>query len=148
MDSITSIFLTVLRMVMGGIFLITGLGLFNTPNWSPAPLFNSAHIFSNFFNWFALSANVHWVSLVIMWGLCIIGVCLILGLATRLASLLAMIGLVFYYLMTITIVQNSFLASLPTIINATLVFVLVSALLYRSEAGSKWSLDRKMPVQL
>jgi len=65
-------------------------------------LLNSRWIFSGFFNWIAETpAILKMVDLLNVWGLVFIGLALLFGVFTRVAAILGMTLLAFYYLATV-----------------------------------------------
>ncbi|MCX6550564.1 MAG: DoxX family membrane protein, partial [Acidobacteria bacterium] len=81
--------ITVLRVAVGWHFLYEGIAKLTAPSWSAAGYLKQARgPFADLFKGLAgnpdLLANA---DLVTMWGLALVGFCLILGLFTRLASL-------------------------------------------------------------
>lgn len=92
--------ITVLRVMIGWHFLYEGLAKMSSASWSSAGYLKQARgPFAELFKWLAgqpnLLANA---DLITMWGLTIVGILLILGLFTRLASLGAIGFLVLFYL--------------------------------------------------
>ena len=92
--------ITALRIVVGWHFLYEGITKVTASSWTAAGYMKAARgPFADFFRWIAGQPNLlDNANLVTMWGLTIVGLLLILGLFTRLASL-AGIGfiLLFYF---------------------------------------------------
>ena len=91
--------LAIVRMAIGWHFLYEGLSKMWMSGWSAAPyLAGSKWIFAPIFHWMADSSSViPVVDFLNIWGLTLIGIGLILGLFTRLASLGGAIMLLFYF---------------------------------------------------
>jgi thiosulfate dehydrogenase [quinone] large subunit len=92
--------ITLLRVVVGWHFLYEGIAKLTSPSWSAAGYLKQARgPFADLFKWLAgqpnLLANA---DLITMWGLTLVGVLLILGLFTRLASLGGIGFLLLFYL--------------------------------------------------
>jgi thiosulfate dehydrogenase (quinone) large subunit len=92
--------ITLLRIMIGWHFLYEGIAKMSSASWSSAGYLKQARgPFSELFKWLAgqpnLLANADMIT---MYGLTLVGVLLILGLFTRLASLGAMGFLVLFYL--------------------------------------------------
>jgi thiosulfate dehydrogenase [quinone] large subunit len=92
--------MTVLRVAIGWHFLYEGIAKMTAPSWSAAGYLKQARgPFAELFKWLAgqpnLLANA---DLITMWGLTAVGVLLILGLFTRLASLGGIGFIVLFYL--------------------------------------------------
>ena len=92
--------LVLLRMLIGWHLLYEGLVKLLNPNWTSAGfLMQSEGFLKGFSNWVISSPKaLHFVDLLNEWGLAILGLCLILGLFTRFASLMAGVLLMLYYL--------------------------------------------------
>jgi thiosulfate dehydrogenase [quinone] large subunit len=92
--------ITVLRVMIGWHFLYEGIAKITAASWSAAGYLKQARgPFADLFKWLAaqpdLLANA---DLITMWGLTAVGILLILGLFTRLASLGAIGFIVLFYL--------------------------------------------------
>ena len=97
-DRAPMIAITALRVLVGWHFLYEGLTKLTAPSWTAAGYLKQAKgPLAEPFRWLAtrpdLLANA---DLITMWGLTIVGLCLILGLFTRLVSL-AGIGLILLF---------------------------------------------------
>ncbi len=92
--------ITLLRIVVGWHFLYEGIAKLTSPSWSAAGYLKQARgPFGGLFRSLAAQPNLlENANLITMWGLAIVGLLLMLGLFTRLASL-AGIGfiLLFYF---------------------------------------------------
>ena len=99
-NQLQMIALVIMRMVIGWHFLYEGIAKLLKPNWSAAGyLMQSRGIFSGIFKWMADTDTVlHVVSQLNMWGLTAIGLGLILGCFTRIASVAGMALLLLFYL--------------------------------------------------
>ncbi len=92
--------ITVLRVMIGWHFLYEGIAKITAASWSASGYLKQARgPFADLFKWLAaqpdLLANA---DLITMWGLTAVGILLILGLFTRLASLGAIGFIVLFYL--------------------------------------------------
>ena len=97
-----SVSLFLLRVFIGWHFFYVGLIKVLNPDWTSAGfLSQSKGVFSGMFQ--AIAENIsmlHAVDFLNQWGLVIIGLGLMLGLFTRLFSILGMVLLLLYYLAT------------------------------------------------
>jgi thiosulfate dehydrogenase [quinone] large subunit len=95
-----SIALAILRVIIGWHFLYEGVAKLLKPNWSAAGyLLQSRGPFAGLFHWMAGDANVlSIVNQMNMWGLILIGLGLILGCLTRIASVSGMLLILLFYL--------------------------------------------------
>jgi len=89
-----------LRLAIGWHFLYEGLAKLFAPDWSAAGYLQSSEwLLSDLFHWMADNpAVLHWVDLLNVWGLILIGAGLMLGVFTRMASLTGGALLLLYYL--------------------------------------------------
>jgi thiosulfate dehydrogenase [quinone] large subunit len=92
--------ITALRVLVGWHFLYEGLSKLTAPSWTAAGYLKQAKgPVAEQFRWLAtrpdLLANA---DLITMWGLTLVGVCLMLGLFTRLASLIGIGLILLFYL--------------------------------------------------
>ena len=92
--------LVILRVTIGWHFLYEGVAKLLKPNWSAAGfLLQSRGMFADIFRWMAESPDVlAVVNPMNMWGLTLIGLGLILGCFTRLASAAGMLLILLFYL--------------------------------------------------
>ncbi|UCH13131.1 MAG: DoxX family membrane protein, partial [Bacteroidales bacterium] len=89
-----------LRTVIGWHFLYEGVAKLFSPLWTSYDYLSvSKWIFSGFFQWIASTPQLlNIVDLLNIWGLIFIGLCLFLGVFTRLSTILGIILLSLYYL--------------------------------------------------
>ena len=94
--------LVVLRVLIGWHFLYEGIAKLINPYWSSAAfLLDAKWIFSGIAKWMVSKpAILSLVDNLNMWGLTLIGACLILGLFGRHVSMLGMLLVLVYYLFT------------------------------------------------
>lgn len=138
--------LVILRIFIGWHFLYEGLVKLFNPYWSSMGyLIESKGLFSSIFISLAASpVVVQVVDFLNIWGLILIGFGLIVGLFTRISSVLGMILLFFYY-----ISQPPFIgleSALPTegsylIINKTLIELVALLVLFAFPDGRYTGLD-------
>ena len=91
--------LTAIRILIGWHFLYEGLSKLISPSWSAAGyLLESGWLFSGFFHSLAMNeAALRVVDFLNIWGLIFIGIGLMLGVMTRMASGAGALLLLFYY---------------------------------------------------
>jgi thiosulfate dehydrogenase (quinone) large subunit len=92
--------ITLLRVFVGWHFLYEGIAKLSSPSWSAAGFLKQARgPFAGLFKWLASQPNLLAnADLITMWGLTLVGVLLMLGLFTRLASLGGIGFLLLFYL--------------------------------------------------
>lgn len=138
--------LVLLRVGVGWHFLYEGVSKFLIPDWTSAGyLENSRWLLADFFHWIATTPNVlRIVDLLNMWGLTLIGLALILGCLTRIASIFGMLLLALYYIANPPFIGTSF--GVPVeghylIVNKNLVEIFALAVIVLFSAGRYWGLD-------
>ena len=139
--------ITVLRVFVGWHFLYEGIAKLTAPTWSAAGYLKQARgpfaeMFRSLASQPSLLANA---DLITMWGLTIVGVCLILGLFTRLASLAGIGFILLFYLCNPPFV--GYFYSIPTegsylIVNKNLVEVCALVVILLTGSGRFAGLDR------
>ena len=139
--------LVVLRVLVGWHFLYEGLSKVTTAGWSASGfLLQARGPFSGFFRWLAadpaLLANVN---LVTKWGLTAVGLGLVLGCFTRVASAGGLLLILLFYLCNPPFV--GYFYSIPTegsylVVNKNLVEAAALAVLLVTDTGRAAGLDR------
>jgi thiosulfate dehydrogenase [quinone] large subunit len=139
--------ITLLRVVVGWHFLYEGIAKLTSASWSSAGYLRQARgPFAGFFDRLAGDANLLAnADLVTMWGLTIVGLLLMLGLFTRLASLAAIGFLLMFYFANPPFV--GYFYSIPTegsylIVNKNLVELCALIVILVTRSGLFAGLDR------
>ncbi len=139
--------LVLLRILIGWHFLYEGVSKILMPNWTAAGyLQNSRWIFADIFH--AMAANASLLKIVDVMnivGLVLIGLCLMIGLLTRLSSILGILLLALYYVANPPFVGIDF--GLPTegaynIVNKNLIEMAALLVLAIFPTGHYWGFDR------
>ena len=139
--------ITVLRVLVGWHFLYEGLTKLTAASWTSAGYLKQARgPFAELFR--SLAANPNMLAnadLITMWGLTIVGACLILGLLTRLASLAGIGFILMFYLATPPLV--GYFYSVPSegsylIVNKNLVEIAALGVIFATRSGLFAGLDR------
>ncbi len=139
--------IVVLRVVIGWHFLYEGVAKLMKPSWSAAGyLLQSRGLFSGLFRWMASNPDIlAIVNPLNMWGLTLIGLGLVLGCFTRLASAAGILMILLYYLCNPPFV--GYFYSIPIegnylIVNKNLVELVALALILVTGSGRAAGLDR------
>jgi thiosulfate dehydrogenase [quinone] large subunit len=139
--------ITLLRVFIGWHFLYEGLTKLSSPTWSAAGYLKQARgPFAGLFRWLASQPNLLAnADLITMWGLTIIGVLLILGLFTRLASLGGIGFILLFYLCNPPFV--GYFYSIPTegsylIVNKNVVELCALLVIFLTGSGRFAGVDR------
>lgn len=139
--------ITLMRIFVGWHFLYEGIAKLTSPSWSAVGYLRQARgPFAGFFRWLAsqpsLLTNADYIT---MWGLTLVGACLILGLFTRLASLAGVAFILLFYLATPPFV--GYFYSVPSegsylIVNKNLVELGALIVIFVTRSGLFAGLDR------
>ena len=132
------VIILLLRVALGLNFFYLGFSALFNPTLGKTV---SARSFGNLYSWLATPAAVagqgNWIQAVAQWAFLIIGICLILGLLTRLASIVGIVLALFSYLPTV-----SFAAfNVAQFINDEVIVVICLLILIFSNAGAYLGLD-------
>jgi thiosulfate dehydrogenase [quinone] large subunit len=147
LSNLQSVFLVLLRVVIGWHFLYEGIAKLYIPDWSSANYLTlSRWIFANAFQWMAANPTIlKIVDLLNIWGLILIGLGLILGCFTRVASIAGAALLALYYISNPPFVGMDF--GVPSegnylIVDKNLVEFFALIILAIFPSGTYWGLDR------
>jgi thiosulfate dehydrogenase [quinone] large subunit len=139
--------ITVMRVFVGWHFLYEGLAKLTSPSWSAAGYMKQARgPFAEMFRSLAAQPNLLAnADLVTMWGLTLVGLCLMLGLFTRLASLGGIAFLLLFYLCNPPFV--GYFYSIPSegsylVVNKNLVELCALVVIFATGSGRFAGLDR------
>jgi thiosulfate dehydrogenase (quinone) large subunit len=139
--------ITLMRVFVGWHFLYEGIAKLTSSSWTAAGYMRASRgPFAALFKWIASQPNVlENANLITMWGLTIVGVLLILGLFTRIASVGGMAFLLLFYFANPPFV--GYFYSLPTegsylIVNKNLVELLALVVIFFTGSGRFAGLDR------
>ena len=139
--------ITALRVLVGWHFLYEGLTKLTAPSWTAAGYLKQAKgpLGEQFRSLAARPELLSNADLITMWGLTIIGVCLMLGLFTRLASLAGIGFILMFYLAAPPFIGYSY--SIPSegsylIVNKNLIEIGALAVIMLTGSGHFAGLDR------
>jgi uncharacterized membrane protein YphA (DoxX/SURF4 family) len=139
-------FLAILRIVIGWHFLYEGLVKIFNPAWTARPFLESSRwIFGDLFRWMVSGDTGMWIiDTANAYGLTLIGLALILGLFTRLASWSGVVLLLMYYLAYPPF--GGFNYGAPSegsylIVNKNLIEIITLIMLALTESGQFFGLD-------
>ncbi|MFW5645005.1 MAG: DoxX family membrane protein [Bacteroidota bacterium] len=147
LDPPQKIALVVLRLAIGWHFLYEGVVKLLNPNWSSAGyLLDSDGFMAGLFRSMAGNPELmEVVDFLNMWGLTLIGLGLILGFLTQIATIAGIILLLFYFLSHPPLIETSY--AIPSegnylFINKTLIELLTLWVLYYFPTGKIIGIDR------
>lgn len=127
-----------LRVTLGWLMFYAGITKLLDPSWSARGYLLGAKTFTGFYHWLTAPGVLPLVDFLNEWGLTLLGVSLILGIAVRLSGVLGAILMLLYYFPVLTfptIGEHSYLVD-EHIIYATALLVLASI-----RAGRAWGLE-------
>jgi len=136
----------VLRILIGWHFLYEGIAKLTSPNWSAAGfLLQSRGPFSGLFRALAVEPSLSRVNFLNEWGLTLIGLGLIVGCFTRLASASGLLVILLFYLCNPPFV--GYFYSVPMegsylVVNKNLVEAAALAVVFTTGSGRVAGLDR------
>lgn len=135
-----------LRMIVGWHFLYEGYVKIVSEGWSSSGYLNASP--GPFGEMFHAMASLSWmvsvIDIIMAWGLALIGIALILGLFTRLASVAAAFFLLLFYLSNPPWIGVQFMAGEGSymIVNKNLVELVAVMVLLVFPTGMIWGFDR------
>ena len=139
--------ITLLRVLVGWHFLYEGIAKLTSPTWSAAGYMKASRgPFAALFKWIASQPHLlDYANLITMYGLTLVGVLLILGLFTRLASLGGLAFVLLFYLCNPPFV--GYFYSIPTegsylVVNKNLVEAGALLVILATGSGRFAGLDR------
>lgn len=88
---------TLLRVALGWYMFADGLQILLMPNWSARAFLLGAKTFPDFYAWFAQPGFSWWVDPLNSWGITLVGVALLLGVAVRPAAWAGAALMLLYY---------------------------------------------------
>ena len=147
LDNKQQISLVVLRVAIGWHFLYEGITKVLNPNWSSVVyLLDSEGLFSGVFE--AIASNpvsLQLADFMNVWGLTLIGLGLVLGFFTQIATIAGIVILLFYYLSHPPLIGATY--AIPSEgnylwVNKTLIEMLTLWVLYYFPTGKIIGLDR------
>ena len=108
------------------------------PNWSAAGYLRGAKTFVGFYQWLLTPAILPTLNFINEWGLTLLGVSLIFGVAVRLSSILGAILMLMYYF---PILQFPYPNPYAYIVDEHIIYVAALLFLAAIRAGRVWGLE-------
>lgn len=118
--------LAVVRIVMGLMFFYAGITKVVNPEWTAAGYMKGAKNFVGMYEWFSSPGILPIVDFLNAWGLTLLGVALILGIAVRLGAFFGVIMMLMYYFVILDFPYpnaHAFIVDEHIIYSAVLVFL-------------------------
>ncbi|MEK7192525.1 MAG: DoxX family protein [Patescibacteria group bacterium] len=138
MTQFQKISLFFLRVSLGWMFFYAGITKVLDPNWSAAGYLRGAKTFVGFYQWLLTPAILPTLNFINEWGLTLLGVSLIFGVAVRLSSILGAILMLMYYF---PILQFPYPNPYAYIVDEHIIYVAALLFLAAIRAGRVWGLE-------
>jgi thiosulfate dehydrogenase (quinone) large subunit len=137
MNSQQKIYLVFLRLALGFLFFYAGVTKLLNPAWSAEGYLKGAKTLPELYNLFLQPGILPIVNFINEWGLTLLGISLLFGVAVRLSSWLGAFLMLLYYLpdLTFPFVGHSML------VDEHIIYILALLLLGSVRAGKVWGLE-------
>lgn len=131
------IYIVFLRVAIGFLFFYAGITKLLNPSWSAEGYLKGAKTLPEFYNLLLQPSILPIVNFINEWGLTLLGISFLLGIAVRLSSRLGAALMLLYYLpaLTFPLVGHSLL------VDEHIVYALALLLLGSVRAGRVWGLE-------
>ena len=130
--------LFLLRIALGWLFFYAGYTKIANPEWSAAGYLRGAKAFQGMFQWFADPSILPVVNFLNEWGLTLIGISLLAGIAVRFSAYFGIVLMLLYYLALGFPYPNAH----SLIVDEHIVYIAALLVLASQRAGMVWGLDR------
>jgi len=130
--------LFLLRITLGSLFFYAGVSKLVDPTWSAAGYLKGAQTLQGFYVWLASAPIIGTVDVLNKWGLTLIGVALVVGLFTKLASYAGILMMALYY---IPILAFPYVGAHSLIVDEHIVYIVAFVVLITTHAGKIWGID-------
>lgn len=138
MTQFQKISLLLLRILLGWLFFYAGITKVLNPAWSAAGYIANAKTFAGFYQWLASPGILPLTNFLNEWGLTLIGVSLILGVAVRLSSILGALLMLLYYF---PILSFPYPDPHSYIVDEHIIYATALLVLAAQRAGRIWGLE-------
>lgn len=132
--------LTFLRIISGWLLFYAGITKVLNPEWSAAGYLTNAKTFSGFYDMLLEPSILPVINILNEWGLTLLGVALLLGLFTRISSILAAVLMLLYYF---PVLSFPYVGEHSFIVDDHIIYIGGFMILYYFNAGRYWGLDAK-----
>ena len=137
------VYLFLLRIALGWLFLYSGITKIINPKWTAAGYLQSAKTFSGFYHWLASPSLLPVTNFINEWGMTLVGAFLILGVFVRISSFAGAVLMFLYYLPILTF---PYVAPRSYLVDEHIVYALSFLVLGASSADQVWALQNKYPL--
>ncbi len=127
-----------LRVSLGWLFLSYGLNELLSPSWDPRVALSRGTLLPELYAWLASPEHAGLAATIYEWGYLLVGVALIFGFMTRVASIAGVAISGVAYLGSVDLASQYLLG----LVNTQVIFILCLLVLFFSRAGTYLGIDR------
>lgn len=138
MTQFQKVSLFLLRVSIGWLMFYAGITKILNPAWSAEGYLKGAKTFASFYGWLVTPNILPIVNFVNEWGLALLGISFILGVFTRISSILGAILMMLYYF---PILDGFYPNPHSYIVDEHIIYALVLLVLASAKAGRIWGLE-------
>lgn len=146
MNNLPPWLIATLRICMGWLFAWNGWLHISDKDWSAISYIQRTNTFESLYAWFTKPDIFEWVHFLNSWGILVLGVCLIIGFSTRLASIFGIIAVTLYYIPLIG--KFPFLTNGSLFISEHIFYILILLALIFLNAGQYFGFGKKLIVRV
>lgn len=146
MNKKSKVFMVILRLALGVLFFYAGITKVLNPAWSAAGYLKGAKTFPELYNMLLQPNIIPAINFINEWGLTLLGVSLLLGIAVRLSSFLGAVMMLLYYF---PILAFPLVGEHGFLVDEHIVYASALLLLGSLRAGRVWGLETwcaKLPI--
>ena len=130
--------LFLLRISMGWLMFYAGITKVLNPEWSAVGYLKGAKTFAGFYNWLLQPGILPIVNFLNEWGLTLLGISLIFGIAVRLSSVLGAILMLLYYFPAL---EFPYIKPFSFLVDEHIIYALILLFFMAVKAGRVWGFD-------
>ena len=123
---------------MGWLMFYAGITKVLNPEWSAVGYLKGAKTFAGFYNWLLQPGILPIVNFLNEWGLTLLGISLIFGIAVRLSSVLGAILMLLYYFPAL---EFPYIKPFSFLVDEHIIYALILLFFMAVRAGRAWGLD-------
>lgn len=130
--------LFILRISMGWLMFYAGITKVLNPEWSAAGYLRGAKTFAGFYQWVSSPGLLSLTNFLNEWGLTLIGLSLIFGVAVRFSSVLGALLMLLYYF---PVLEFPYIGQHSFIVDEHIIYALIFIFFAAVKAGRVFGLD-------
>ena len=134
------IYIFLLRIALGVLFFYAGITKVLNPNWSAAEYLKGAKILPEVYQFLMQPEILPIINFINEWGLTLLGVSLLLGIAVRLSTKLGALLMLLYY---IPVLKFPYVGTNSFLVDQHIIYIISLLLLGAAKAGRVvWGLEK------